>query len=282
MLILATTTDTIEVVLGGSSVSPLPIFATYRDVTTSDYTPGRSGVNTNGTTPVVGVAAPAASTQRVIDFINIYNPNVANAQVIVRIDLNGTEYNLVTVTLAQSERLVYQEGAGWQVYTSAGALKTSLNQGSNVVASGDSVVVLASDVTNNNAVANSIADVTGLSFPVVNGTRYWFEFWIRYTSAAGTTGSRWSINGPSQNELTYDSEYALTTTSKTFNVGNIAYDVPAASNASSPQTTGGNLAWISGIIRPTADGTVIARFASEIASSAIVAKAGSFVRYRAI
>lgn len=282
MLILAATTDTIEVVLGGSSVSPLPIFATYRDITTTAYAPGRSAINSNGTTPVVGVAAPAASTQRVIDFINIYNPNAANATVTVRIDLNGTKYVLTAVTLAQGERLVYQEGAGWQVYTIAGALKTSLNQGTNAVASGDSVVVLGSDVTNNNATLNTIQDVTGLSFPVVNGTRYWFQFRIRYTAAAGTTGSRWSINGPSQNELTYDSEYALTATSRTLNIAVITYDLPAASNATSPQTTGGNFARITGIIRPTADGSVIARFASEIANSAIIARAGSFVRSRAL
>ena len=202
MLILATTTDTIEVVLGGASVSPLPIFATFRDITASAYTPGRSAINTSGTTPVVGVAAPAASTQRVIDFINIYNPNVANATVTVRIDLNGTEYILTSVTLAQGERLVYQEGAGWLCYTIAGAIKNSLNQGTNTVASGDSLAVLGADVTNNNAVANTIADVTGLSFPVVSGTRYWFEFWIRYTSANTGTGSRWSINGPTTTELT--------------------------------------------------------------------------------
>jgi hypothetical protein len=282
MLILAATTDTIEVVLGGASVSPLPIFATYRDITTSAYTPGRSAINTSGTTPVVGVDAPAASTQRVIDFINIYNPNVANATVTVRIDLNGTEYILTSVTLAQGERLVYQEGAGWQCYTIAGAIKNSLNQGTNTVASGDSLAVLGADVTNNNATANTIADVTGLSFPVVSGTRYWFEFWIRYTAAATGTGSRWSINGPSFTDLAYDSEYALTTTTKTFNVAQIAYNLPAASNATSPQSTGGNLAWITGFILPSANGDVVARFASEVASSAITAKAGSFVRYRAL
>lgn len=282
MLILAATTDTIEVVLGGTPVTQLPIYAGYRDFTAADYVAGRNAINTNSTTAVVAVGAPAASAYRVIDFINIYNPNVANTTVTVQVDLNGTEFILTSIILAQGEKLVYQEGAGWQVYTSAGALKTSLNQGTNAVASGDSVVTLGADVTNSNATANTIADVTGLSFPVVNGTRYWFEFWIRYTAAAGTTGSRWSINGPSQNELTYDSEYALTTTTRTLNYANIAYDVPAASNATSPQTTGGNLAYITGFIRPTADGSVIARFASEIANSAIVAKAGSFVRYRAL
>lgn len=281
MLILATTTDTIEVVLGGTPVSQLPIIASYRDVTTSDYTPGRNAITTNSTTPVVAVAAPAASTQRVIDFINIYNPNSANATVTVRLDLNGTEYVLTSVTLAQGERLVFQEGIGWQTVTIAGAIKTSLNQGTNAVASGDSIVVLSADVTNNNAVANTIASVTGLQFPVTSGQRYGFEFYIRYTAAATTTGSRWSITGPTTDELIYTSQYSLTTTSSTFIEGSTAYDLPAASNASSA-ATGGNWAYIAGILRPTANGDVVARFASEVASSAIVAKAGSYVRYRAL
>jgi len=281
MLILALTTDTIEVVLGGVPVTQLPVIASYRDITATNYTPGREAVTTNSTTAVVAVSAPAASTQRVIDFINIYNPNTANATVTVRLDLNGTEYILTSVTLAQGERLVYQEGIGWQTFTIAGALKNSLNQGTNAVASGDSIVILSADVTNNNAVANTIASVTGLQFPVVSGQRYGFEFYIRYTAAATTTGSRWSISGPTTDELVYSANYSLTTTSQTIIEGSTAYDLPAASNASSAATTG-NWTYIAGILRPTANGDVVARFASEVASSAIVAKAGSYVRYRAL
>lgn len=280
MLILAATTDSIEVVLGGAPVSQLPVITAYRDITTSTFSPGRNVLNTNGTTAIVAVPAPAASTQRVIDFINIFNPNTANAVVTVRFDLNGTRFNLSVVTLAQNERLIYQDGIGWQVYASSGAIKNSLNQGNNAVASGDSVVVLGSDVINSNATANTIADVTGLSFPVVANQRYSFEFWIRYAAAATSTGSRWAINGPAFDELVSYSDYSLTATTRTLNEV-AAYDQPAASNASSTSTTN-NLAIIRGIIRPTADGTVIARFASEIASSAITARAGSYVRYRAL
>lgn len=141
--------------------------------------------------------------------------------------------------------------------------------------------VLASDVTNNNASANTIADVTALSFAVVSGSTYKFRFVIRYTAAATTTGSRWSVNGPATTFLTYRAEYSLTTTTRTNIEGSITYGVPAASNASSA-ATGGNIAIVEGIIKPSANGTVIARFASEVASSAIVAKAGSFVEFEAI
>ena len=122
--------------------------------------------------------------------------------------------------------------------------------------------------------------MTGLSFPVVSGTRYWFRFVIPYTSAATTTGSRWSINGPAVTALHYRSEYTLTATSRTTNEGLGGYNLPAASNSTS--VVASNLAVIEGIIQPSASGTVVARFASEVASSAITAKAGATVFRQAL
>ncbi|MBI3257873.1 MAG: hypothetical protein HYZ54_00075 [Ignavibacteriae bacterium] len=143
-------------------------------------------------------------------------------------------------------------------------------------------IVLPSDVTNNNSTANSIADVTGLSFSVVSGTTYEFEFFIIYTAAALATGSRWSINGPSTTFLHYQSDYTLTSTSQTTIRGNTSYDLPSSCNVSSA-TTASNTSTIKGVIKPSANGTVIARFASEVSNSAIVAKGGiSFVKYRII
>jgi hypothetical protein len=139
------------------------------------------------------------------------------------------------------------------------------------------LVTLGAPVTNNNAVANTIADVTGLSVPVVSGTTYRFYAMIRYTSAATTTGSRWSVSGPANpTTLSYTSRYTLTATSVTTNNA-VAYDVPAASSASS--LTAGNICIIEGIITPSQNGVFIIRFASEISASAIVALAGSTIEY---
>jgi len=142
---------------------------------------------------------------------------------------------------------------------------------------GPNVVTLTSDVTNNNATANTIADVTGLSFSVVSGRTYRFRALIAYTAAATSTGSRWAINGPATSLLAYNSRYSLTTTTQTTNYLN-AYNTPATSNATSATTTG-NIAIIEGILTPTASGTVVVRFASEVANSAIVAKAGSILEW---
>lgn len=160
-----------------------------------------------------------------------------------------------------------------------GRIYTRLATGEVVSDGRRSMAFLSADVTNANATANTMQDVTGLSFPVVAGKRYWFRIRIDYTAAATTTGSRWSINGPaSPTRLHYRSMYSLTTTTFTNNWHVTSYDFPAASNATSATTTA-NLVEIDGWITPSANGTVVVRFASEVASSAITAKAGSFIDY---
>lgn len=138
---------------------------------------------------------------------------------------------------------------------------------------------LAANVINANATANTIADVTGLSFPVVAGQTSYFRFFIPYSAAATTTGSRWSINGPAVTSLVYTSEYTLTASTQTNNEGLAGYNLPAAASASSGSLPA-NFAVLEGIINPSASGIVIARFASSVASSAITALAGSLVSYR--
>jgi hypothetical protein len=144
-----------------------------------------------------------------------------------------------------------------------------------------SAVVLASDVTNNNAVANTIADVTGLQADFLANKIYYFKFVIWYTAQATTTGSRWAVTataGTAAN-LSMISEYSLTTTTTTRNANVQGFDLPAGSNATSA-ATGNNMAVMEGYFRPTADCTFKARFASEIANSAIVAKAGSVLYFQ--
>lgn len=142
---------------------------------------------------------------------------------------------------------------------------------------GRTTVTLATDVVNSSATANTLADCTGLSFSVTSGTTYRFYALIRYTSAATTTGSRWTINGPTTSALSYYSRYSLATTTQTQNNA-VAYGIPAASNATSASTSG-NIAVIEGILQPSANGTVTVRFASEVANSAITCKAGSTIEY---
>lgn len=137
---------------------------------------------------------------------------------------------------------------------------------------------LSADVINSNATANTMMDISDLSFPVIAGKVYHFKAVINYTAAATTTGSRWSINGPAAS-VSYKSVYTLTATTLTTNYSS-AYDFPAASNLTS--LAAGNIAEIEGFVVPSADGTVVVRFASEIANSAITAKKGSILLYKEV
>jgi len=139
-------------------------------------------------------------------------------------------------------------------------------------------LVIDADVVNNNATANTIADITDLEFPVQSGARYHFRFSIPYTSASTANGARFSITGPaSPTYLAYRSDYTLTAATRTTNEGLGAYDLPGSANATSLTT--GNIAIIEGFIRPSADGVVTARFASELANTAITVKAGACVQF---
>jgi hypothetical protein len=188
----------------------------------------------------------------------VYEPvNTINSA--VQTALNGKQATLVSNTNIKTVNGVSLLGSG-DISVGAGA--------------SDNFVVTTQTV-NNNAVANTLADVTGASFAVTNGLRYWFEITIPYSAAATTTGSRWVINGPT-GAYNYTSEYTLTATTKTINCLSAA-NLPAASNATS--LTVGNLVTIWGFVSPSANGTIQVRFASEVANSAITALPG-LIRWR--
>jgi hypothetical protein len=275
MLLLASTSDLLRIITGQAVT--VDVHASWADLNGTTVTPGRTNtpITTATTTTVVG--SPASLTYRTVKTLCARNRHASSTVDVTVVHTDGTNaMELVKATLAAGDALHYDEHAGFTVRDLYGRVKhieTSVAAVTNAL----NVVVLASDVTNNNAVANTIADVTGLSFAVTSGQTYWFEFVIAYTSAATTTGSRWAINGPAAPTLlNYRSEYTLAATTTTINSAT-AYDIPAASNATS--LTAGNVATILGIITPSSNGTVIARFASEVLSSAIVAKAGSVLRW---
>lgn len=279
MLLLASTSDIIRVDTSGTA--NIDAHVSWVDKSGSTITPGRTNTTISSATTTTIAGSPAASTYRTIKTIHIRNRHATTANTITVEHFDGTTgVELISLSLLAGYVLHYDEGAGWEILDTLGrSLQNSSANGTGAAVNSTNLVVLASDVTNNNASANTIADVTGLSFSVTAGETYFFRFNIQYTAAATTTGSRWSVNGPaSPTALRYRSTYSLTTTTQTTNHGLTAYDTPAASNATSA-ATGGNTAIVEGFITPSADGTVIARFASEVSSSAIVARAGSLLEW---
>lgn len=134
--------------------------------------------------------------------------------------------------------------------------------------SGLSTVVITSDVT---STSTSNADATGLSFAVTNGQRYMFDFYIYYTTAASTTGIVLSLNGPT---VTYSPFLVRAHSGATTAVltARPTFDTNATTTDSTSSTL---LAIISGLVLPTADGTLIVRFATEVGGSQVAIKAGS-------
>lgn len=275
MILLTTTSD--ELRLTTSSAATVDAYAAYVDLSGTIPTPARKHTAFSSASTAAIVASPATSTYRTVNFVSIRNRHASLSCDVTVAHYDGTTaFELRKVTLSAGECLEYEEGQGWRTMASNGAIKMA-EVAAPITLSAVTSVILASDVTNANATANTIADVTGLSFAVTAGETYWFRFSIPYTAAATTTGSRWSINGPAAPTLlAYNSRYAASATTDTTNHAS-AYDTPAGASAGS--NTAGNLAVVEGFITPSTSGTVIARFASEITVSAIVAKAGALLQW---
>ena len=77
----------------------------YTDITSSTVTnPTDSfGIISTATTTVI-VSAPAASTTRKIQYVNVFNNGASNT-VVLKKDISGTKYNILQVNLQQGETL---------------------------------------------------------------------------------------------------------------------------------------------------------------------------------
>lgn len=105
----------------GAAATTNPDYASsWFDETTTTSTPGASDGALNGTTPVTVVAAPAASTQRVIKEIVVYNRDTASVTFYVKYVSGGTRF-LKKVTLAVDEQFTIEAN-----YDSTGAIKTAI------------------------------------------------------------------------------------------------------------------------------------------------------------
>jgi len=227
-------------------------------ITAASATPGTAILGA-ATAQAGGVDSAQASFE--VTNISIRNIDTSSQTVtvcIVEVAEDGTQtvYQLYKETIATAQELVFEENAGW-------ALSTHSAIG--VLAR----MIAPADVANS---TTTPADITGLTYPVLNGKNYRFRAVIPYSSAATTTGSRFMTNGPAITKLNGTSTYTIDATTQTVNFFT-AHGVPAAANASSLAT--GNVAIVEGEFTPSADGTFAIQFASEVGASAITALAGS-------
>jgi len=121
MIILDATDQKIEFLLGGAvTTNELSWMTSYVDHTDETFVPASSNGVSSGATPVTLMAAPAASTQRQLKYVNIYNADTVAAVVTVQLDDNTVDRVLLKVTLQPGYQLTYVDSDGWKVLDDEG------------------------------------------------------------------------------------------------------------------------------------------------------------------
>ena len=283
MIILTSTTDKVELVLTNPITTiELSCVVSYRDTTSSTITPFRNVISSNGITPIDLVSSPSSSTQRIVDYISVYNTDTSIAEATISFVDNITTYKLFICRLAPGEKLEYQEGNGFKVLSNGYSMKISSVFAGSTLNSGFNMFKLTTDITNTPTIANTIIDIPNLSFPVNIGKTYYFRYVLNYDSDATTTGSRFNIYGPSANSLlSFQTRNTLTSTSTSILYGSISYNSITTSNASSAATTGNNCI-IEGFLTADVTGLITPSFACEVGGGTIIVKSGSFVQYQEV
>ena len=285
MLILSSITDKIQVILSSNVVAnQLQCYAVYRDTTTTSISPLNNQLLTNNTTAVDLVASPSASTQRLIEYISVYNADTSSALVTIRFSDNGITYPIFKGSLAAGSKIQYTYRGGFRVISNVGSIKTITdNYGTQFISAGPSINFLSRDITNTSTVALTPRNSDNLGFPVSAGKYYYFRFLIFYDVDATTTGTRWNVNFPYwTNYIGFQQYYSLTTTNNTPAAGLTLTTSVAAANATSAATTS-NFALIEGAFQAQSSSFITVNFAPEVATpGSVTIKAGSQVFYQEV
>ena len=123
-MILDAINRSLEFVLSGAvTTNQIPFVASYVDISQSTF--AISAVSpqvgqSNDTTPVTIVSAPAASTSRQIKFLSISNNDTTAKTLTISFNDNTTLRRLLVVTLAVGDTVEYTDTGGWKVLDSSG------------------------------------------------------------------------------------------------------------------------------------------------------------------
>lgn len=118
-MLLDTTTRSIELLLGAAvTTNQLKITASWVDMTATTQSPATTTSSSNNTTPVTIVASPAASTQRKVMEITIFNSDTVSATVTVRVNDSSSLFPIVTFSIPTGQTLQYTDTLGWGLVAS--------------------------------------------------------------------------------------------------------------------------------------------------------------------
>ena len=115
-MILNSTNDIIRLRLDGTvATNQLPFVTSYNDHTTTTFVPGDQDGVSNNATYVTIVSAPAASTQRQVTTINVYNADTVTRGVIIEKYDGANGRILCNCLLAVGDTLYWSREGGWTV-----------------------------------------------------------------------------------------------------------------------------------------------------------------------
>ena len=167
MIILDSTTRTIEVLLAGSiTTSQLPVVASYSDTALPAYadfaslrlsqdTQKTNQTQSNNTTAVTVVAAPSSGQQRRVEYLSIFNADTVAATVTVQLNDNSTLRIIAKEALAVGDTLYYSESRGWYTLDSSGNLKVTTSSSTGV----SSIVGTSNQIAVSPATGNAVASL---------------------------------------------------------------------------------------------------------------------------
>jgi hypothetical protein len=122
-LVLDTTNKKIELTLDEAvTTNELTFMTSYADQGVTSFVPGSNDGQSNGTNDVTIVSAPSSNTYRLVKSITIYNKDTVDTVVTIKLDNNGTERELIKITLETGDTLEFDED-GWKVISSEGYIK---------------------------------------------------------------------------------------------------------------------------------------------------------------
>lgn len=114
MIVLDTTLRKLEIVLAGAiTTNQLAFVVSYQDSTVAP--PATNQGQSNNTTAVTLVAAPASGAQRELHYLSIYNADTVAATVTVQLNDNATLRTIVKVLLNSGRSLIFVRDAGWSI-----------------------------------------------------------------------------------------------------------------------------------------------------------------------
>jgi hypothetical protein len=113
MLLLTSTSDKIQVIT--SAATAVGVHASWVDLNGLTVTPSRSNASIAAAATTDVVASPAASTQRNVKFLSVYNDATSGSQTITIRHTDGTTaVDLWQGTVPAQTGVIFDEASGWQ------------------------------------------------------------------------------------------------------------------------------------------------------------------------